>query len=113
MGPLLTVERFLQAANAREYDAMANLFGTVEGPFKGEPTEVELQMDLIANILQHRDYDIASEAAVPGRRHPATRVGVDLTIGREVVPNVGFVVVRSNEGRWLVEEIDLEKITGR
>lgn len=113
MGPLLTVERFLQAANSRDYQAMASLFGTADGPFDGERTEVELQMDLIARVLQHEDYGIASEAQVAGRVHATTRVGVDLTIQRETVPDVGFLVVRTDGGRWLVEEIDLEKITNR
>lgn len=113
MGPLLTVERFLQAANSRDYEAMASLFGTVDGPFEGERTDVEVQMDLISRILRHQDYSIASEGPVPGRQHPTTRVGVDLDIEGERVPDVGFLVVQSNQGRWLVEEIDLEAITNR
>lgn len=113
MGPLLTVERFLQAANAREYEAMASLFGTADGPFEGDRREVEIQMDLIAEILEHGDYGIANEARVPGREQPTTRIGVDLEIGSDTVPDVGFVVVQSRDGPWLVEEIDLEKITNR
>lgn len=113
MGPLLTVERFLQAANSRDYDAMASLFGTVEGPIEGDRNELEVRMDLLARVLQHRDYSIASEAPVPGRQNRTTRVGVDLQIGRDTVPDVGFMVVRSTGGRWLVEQIDTEKITSR
>ncbi|HSR43139.1 MAG TPA: hypothetical protein VLL48_13220 [Longimicrobiales bacterium] len=113
MGPLLTVERFLQAVNARDYVSMAALFGNAEGPIEGERTELEVRMDLMARILRHRDYGIASQDPVPGRQHPTTRIGVDLQIERQRVPDVGFMVVRSNDGRWLVEEIDLEKVTNR
>lgn len=113
MGPLLTVERFLQAVNARDYEAMASLFGNADGPIEGDDNELEVRMDLMARILQHEDYEIASEARVPGREHATTRLGVDLTIARERVPDVAFVVVRSRQGRWLVEEVDLEAVTNR
>lgn len=113
MGPPLSVERFLQAVNARDLDAMAGLFGTVDGPIKGSRTDIELQMDLIAGILKHEDYSIASQRSVPGRQAPTTRVGVDLDIAGDHIPDVGFMVVRTNQGRWLVEEIDLEAVTNR
>lgn len=113
VAPMLSVERFLQAANARDYDAMSRLFGTVDGPVQGERTTIELWMDTLARVLQHRDYRIVGESQVPGREHPTTRVGVDLTIGNEVVPNVAFHVVRTGEGRWMVQEIDIEAITNR
>jgi hypothetical protein len=62
MGPLLTVERFLQAVNGRDYEAMADLFGTADGSIEGDRTEIERRMDLMARILAHEDYDIATEA---------------------------------------------------
>ncbi len=113
VAPMLSVERFLQAVNARDYDAMARIFGTVDGPVEGERTTIELWMDTLARVLQHRDYRIVGESQVPGREHPTTRVGVDLTIGNEVVPNVAFHVVQTREGRWMVQEIDIEAITNR
>ncbi len=134
VAPVLSVERFLAAANARDLDGMARLFGTEDGPFietggslgcafkkmgswigLGDRCrtlqEVELQMDAIALVLRHEDYTVASEAAVPGRTHPTSRVGVDLTVGGRSIKDVPFVVVRTGEGRWLVEEIGLAKIT--
>lgn len=113
VAPQLSVERFLQAVNARDYDAMARIFGTVDGPVQGERTTVELWMDTLARVLQHRDYRIVGESQVPGREHATTRVGVDLTIGDEVVPDVAFHVVQTREGRWMVQEIDIEAITNR
>jgi hypothetical protein len=74
--------------------------------------EVELRMDAIAQILQHEDYSITSEARVPGRTAPTTRLGVNLRIRGRDIADVPFFVVQTGEGRWLVEEIVLEKITG-
>ncbi len=136
VAPMLSVERFLQAANARDLHAMAGIFGTADGPmietggsfgcaFKRMGSwiglgdrclsiqEVELRMDAIAQILTHEDYTITREAAVPGREHPTTRIGVNMRIRGRDYPDVPFLVVRSGEGRWMIEEIDLAKVTGR
>jgi hypothetical protein len=112
VAPVLSVERFLQAVNAQDYTAMARLFGTVQGPVTGEREEVELRMATIAQILRHEDYRIESERMEPGRAVVTRRVGVDLTIGGQVIPDVSFMVVQMENGRWMVQEIDLEKVTG-
>jgi len=39
-------------------------------------------------------------------------VGVDLTIDGRVIRDVAFLVVQTGAGTWMVEEIDLEKVTG-
>jgi hypothetical protein len=128
----LSVERFLQAANARDIESMGRLFGTTDGPildtgstvgcafkkigslFGGtacrKREEVEVQLDAIARLLRHEDYRITREQAVAGRLREATEVFVDLTIQGEVVPEVSFVVVQTSGGRWLVEEVDLERV---
>lgn len=136
VAPMLSVERFLQAANARDLDAMARLFGTASGPvadtggtlgcaFKkmgswiglgracSTRQEVELRMDAIARILQHEDYRIVAESQVAGRSTPTRRIGVDLTFRDSIVRDVPFFVVRSSGERWLVEQIDLERVTQR
>ena len=68
VAPALTVERFLQAANTRDLETMSRLFGTDDGPIEDRTRreEVELRMDVIAEILQHDDYEIISERRVPG-----------------------------------------------
>lgn len=134
VAPLLSVERFLQAANGRDLDTMSRIFGTHDGPigdtgstfgcaFKRmgswiglsdrcvSRVDVELRMDAIATILRHDDFRITGEQSVPGRVHPTSRVTVTLVRGGRTVPDVPFVVVRSGEGRWLVEQVDLERIT--
>lgn len=131
--PQLSVERFLQAANQRDLDAMGRLFGTAEGPlgdtgstfgcafkkigswFGGQACrtrqEIELRMDAIASILRHQDYTVTQQRMVAGRDHPTSQVLVDLRIDREsVVRGVPFVVVHGGDGRWLVQEIDLQRV---
>ena len=112
MAPMLSVERFLQAANARDFDAMASLFGTADGPVKRPAHELELQMATVAEILNHEDYQIVSERRAPGRVNPTNRIGVNILKEGQMIRDVGFMVVQTDDGRWFVESIDLEKITG-
>jgi len=136
VAPQLSVERFLQASNDRDYGSMARIFGTADGPmantgstfgcffkkigswFGGESCrrrqDVEVQMAAIANILAHTDYRIVDDEQVPGRAQATRRVLVDLTTRRGTVRGVPFVVVRSGDGQWLIEEIDLQQaMSGR
>ncbi len=128
----LSVERFLLAANQRDLPAMGNLFGTVDGPtmdtgnavgcafkrvgswFGGAPCvtdpEVEARMDLIASILTHQDYRVVREQRVAGLTAPTTRVLVDMTVYGESVSAVPVVVVQTPVGRWLVQEVDLQRV---
>ncbi|MFW6200488.1 MAG: hypothetical protein ACOC8K_07945, partial [Gemmatimonadota bacterium] len=75
--------------------------------------EVEVRMNAISQILRHEDYRIVSEEPVPGRENPTRRIGVNLTFPDTTVRDVPFVVVRSSGERWMVEQIDLERITQR
>jgi len=133
VGAQLSVERFLQAANQRDVQAMGRLFGTSDGSametgstfgcmfkkigswFGGSACtrkeDVEIRMDAIASVLQHQDYQIIEERRVAGRTAPTTRVLVDMTtdVGREVAA-VPFEVVRTGEGSWLVQRVDLERV---
>ena len=111
IAPQLSVERFLTAVNARDYESMAALFGTYDGPVEREWRELELQMATLAEILRHSDYRIVSERREPGRQHSTQRIGVTLTIGERTFPDVPFLVVQSRSGGWLIEEIDVEAVT--
>ena len=115
VAPSLTVERFLQAANTRDLETMSRLFGTSDGPIgdSGGREEIELRMDVIAEILQHDDYEIVSERRVPGTETLSNRIGVDMVMrGGGRVRDVGFTVVLESADRWLVNVIELGKITG-
>ena len=93
---------------------MSRLFGTDDGPIgdnRGR-VEIELRMDLIAEILQHDDYEIVSEIRVPGAELPSNRIGVDITLpGGQMIRDVGFTVVLESQSRWLINVIELVKIT--
>lgn len=128
----LSLERFLQAANDRDFQSMGRLFGTQNGPvwntgstfkcafkkigswFGGSActrkTDVEIRMDAIASIIRHEDYRIVREEMVAGRTSPTRRLLVDLTIDGQAVRGVPFIVVQTHEGRWLVEQVPLERI---
>jgi hypothetical protein len=110
VGAMLSVERFLQAANAGDFEAMQGLFGSYDGPIKGDRQELELRMAAIAEILRHDDYRIMGEEREPGREHPTTRVTVTLTKGGRPIEGVPFLVVRTEAGGWLVEQVDLAYI---
>ena len=135
VAPMLSVERFLQAANDRDVHSMGRIFGTSDGPiietggtlgcgFKkfgswlgiGERCltlqEVEIQMSLLAEILEHEDYTIVSEETVPGRVNPTTRIGVNMRVDGEDIDDVPFLVVQTGDRRWLVEEVGVTRITG-
>jgi hypothetical protein len=135
MGPALSVESFLQAANAQDLDSMARLFGTSDGPigdtggafgcmFKkmgswislgdrcSNYQEIELRMNAIAMMLRHDDYQLGNDQRVAGRTSPTTEIPVSLTRGNERFAGVPFTVVRSGSGSWLIEEIGLEAVTG-
>ena len=115
VAPSLTVERFLQAANTRDLDTMSRLFGTKDGPIAdtGTREEIELRMDVIAQIIQHDDYEIISERRVPGAEVPSNRIGVNLTLrGGTTVFDIGFTVVLQSDDRWLVNIVEVLKLTG-
>ena len=133
IGAQLSVECFLSAANQRDVRAMGRIFGTADGAamdtgstfgcafkkigswFGGQSCvkkqDVEIRMDAIASILQHQDYLITGEARVAGRTVPATRILVDLTTpdGAKAA-DVPFVVVQADDGRWMVEQVDLQAV---
>jgi hypothetical protein len=133
--PLTSLDRFLGAADDRDLVAMGYLFGTMDGPvantgstvgcgFKrfgswlgmGERCrswqEVELRLDLIATILEHDSYEVIESRPVAGKKARTTRFTVDLVRPRDTIRAVPFELVQAGQGRWLVEYIDLEKITG-
>src|SRR5690606_30105079 len=63
VAPVLTVERFLRAVNARDYETMARLFGNKEGPVRNRDPkpEVERRMFALASVLRHDDYTVEDE----------------------------------------------------
>jgi len=112
VAPVLTVERFLRAANARDYETMARLFGTKAGSVldRDPRPEVERRMFALASVLRHDDYAVEDKMPAPGRSSEAVLVVVRLQVGEQRIP-VPFTVVRSDKAGWLVENIDILRIT--
>jgi hypothetical protein len=108
----LVLEQFLRAANTKDLDTMARLFGTVDGPItvRDPADNVDIQMDLLATILRHQDYAIEGKRIVPGRRDEATLVNVRMTVDDRIA-TVPFTLVWSRNGSWLIEQIGIESLT--
>jgi len=111
IAPALVVERFLQAANRQDLETMARLWGNSEGLVidRDPRSEVEKRLYATALILRHDDYEIQGERIIPGRPD-ALQLIVRMHIDGRQVP-VAYTMVRSKNGAWLVESVDLEAIT--
>jgi len=113
LAPSLVVEQFMRAANGKDLDTMARLFGTKDGSAADHwgRDELEKRMFIYATELRHNDYEIVSEEMVPGRTDVATRLNVQLTRddGKFLVP---FTLVRYKGDTWLIEQFGLDVLTG-
>lgn len=111
-GAQLVVERFLQAANANDLPTMTRLFGTARKPIDElEPeTTAHRRMYVLASLLRHDDFAIQGQRVVPGRMDDATEVLVMIRRGQRqtMVPHL---VVRRDGGGWIIERIDVERLT--
>lgn len=111
--PAEVVEQFMQMATAKNYGQMGYVFGTRDGAILSrEPQpQVERRMFAIASILQNDRFVIRGQNSIPGRPEAdAVQLTVQVTQGGRS-RDVPFVAVRSSHGNWLVEQIDLEKLT--
>ncbi|MDX1393760.1 MAG: hypothetical protein R3195_05195 [Gemmatimonadota bacterium] len=105
------VGQFLDAAKRSDYQLMARLFGTRAGPAERTHgrVETEQRMYILASLLQHQSYSL--------RRMPVAeeegqqRVAADMVGTRNGDVSVPFVV-SNNNGRWFVEQIRTESLTG-
>lgn len=103
--PQLVVERFLQAVNVNDWDVMARLFGTRDQTIRERDGELraDRHMQILASLLRHEDFVVQSRGQVPGRED-ATSIVVEIVRNgqRTAIP---FVVVRKNDGGWIIQEI--------
>jgi hypothetical protein len=105
------VGQFLDAANRSDYRLMARLFGSIEGPAEQDlgRVEVEQRMFVLASLLQHASYSLREmEVAMEGGRR---RVIADIVGTRNGDVSVPFATA-SNQGRWFVEQIFTDALTG-
>lgn len=114
VGPTIAVERFMRHAAAKEYAQMGWIFGTAQGPLvrRDPPAEVERRMYALSTVLEHTTFAVQGESPVPGRAGAAVQLPVRLVQrGREYV--VPFTAVRGPDGRWFIEQIEVEAITAQ
>lgn len=112
VAPEAAVERFLRLVGDKNYVQMGWVFGTDDGPLirRDPPPEVERRMYALARVLEHTGFEVRSQSPVPGRSGNAVQLAVMLRQrAREL--EVPFTAVRGPDGRWFVEQIDIEKIT--
>ena len=134
LGPEDAVARFLEAAGRENHVAMAGLFGTAAGALgdsggagcalrrlrswtrAGDAcpsrTDVLRRMALIAALLD-RAVLRAARRAFPHASGGTVRLLVDLDMAGRLVRAVPFVVVRTDAGSWLVQEVALDKLGRR
>ena len=110
--PALLVERFLRAANANDLETMTRLFGTARQTIVEREGQMraERRMYVLASILRHRDYTIQGKETVPGRIMDAIELQVRIET-EDQTATVPFLVVRSNDGGWIIEQIGIEPLT--
>lgn len=108
------VERFLQLAGDDDYTGMGWVFGTSEGAIltRDPPAQVEQRMYAIASILEHDGFVVGNGSPVPGRLNDAIVFDVIITEGTRDL-RVPFTTVRGPGGRWFVEQVDIEAVTGQ
>ena len=105
------VGQFLDAAKRNDYQLMSRLFGTRDGPAVDRMgrIEVEQRMFVLAALLRHQSYSM--------RRMPVAeaegqqRLAVDMVGTRNGDITVPFITVVS-KGRWFVEQIQTEALSG-
>ena len=114
VAPSLVVEQFMRAVNSKDLIAMGGLFGTKDGPVseRDDRAIVEQWMFAIATVMKHDDYTLEGEQIVPGRMQDAKQLNVAMKIGERNV-SVPFILVQTKKNTWLIEQVDLKKITGQ
>ena len=105
------VGQFLDAAKRNDYQVMSRLFGTRDGPAERRlgRVEVEQRMYILSSILRHESYALRRMAVAEGEGQQ--RVAADMVGTRNGDVTVPFLTVY-NDGRWFVEQIQTEALTG-
>ena len=107
------ITRFLDAAQAENYQGMWTVFGTVDGPAieRFGVQETESRMIVLARLLKHDGYELrlANLAGLGSRRN---RYEVRMTGTRMGSVMVPFVTAQDDRGRWYVEQLQADRLSG-
>jgi hypothetical protein len=102
------VSRFMEAVADSNLTVMGQLWGTYAGPAAktNQPQDWERRIAIMRAYLQNESHRVVSDAP----EGSDTRHGVQVEIRRQlctwVVP---FTVIRTGDGNWLVNQVDLTK----
>lgn len=108
--PDAAVSRFLRAVADSNISAMAELWGTEDGPASEtrRPPEWHKRLELIRYYLRHDAARIVSSSVVPDQPN---RHAVVVQVARQgCTAMVPFVLVTRKRGGWLVNEIDIDAV---
>jgi hypothetical protein len=108
--PDAAVSRFMRAVADSNISAMAQLWGTEDGPagVTRRPPEWQKRLELMRYYLRHDAARIVSSAVVADQPH---RHAVVVQVAREgCTAMVPFVLVTQKRGGWLVNEIDIDAV---
>lgn len=107
------VVQFLDAAQEENYAGMWNVFGTAEGPAieRFGVQETEARMVVLSRLLKHRDYELRL-ANLAGLGPNRTRYEVRMAGTRKGDVMVPFVTTHDGLGRWYVEQLDADRLSG-
>lgn len=107
------VIRFLDAAQSENYEGMWTVFGTAQGPAieRFGVQEVEARMIVLSRLLKHDDYQLhLSNLAGLGPNRARYEVRMQGT--RKGVVMVPFVAAHDPQGRWYVEQLEADRLSG-
>lgn len=107
------IRTFLSAANQEDYQAMGRQFGTAEGPAEARMgiAELEQRMVVLAEVLRHDGITLA-RADLAQLGPDRARYVVRMTGTRNGEVDVPVVTVVSDRGRWYVEWLEVEALSG-
>jgi hypothetical protein len=103
------VRGFLTAAKEPDLQAMASLFGDVQGPARDAVNREDLEKRevIMARCLRHDQYDIVGDAPNPG----GGRNFVVNLVYKDLSRSSNFQVVMGPENRWYVQKFDPATLT--
>jgi hypothetical protein len=123
--PKAAVAAYVTAVAAQDLQAMSAVWGTADGSIRGQldSDEIMKREVVVVSMLKciRKDFTIASDAtAGPGKRsmmvdltYDPPAVNRDSTRTKPGLPltrSTNFMVVSDKNGRWFVQQLDLNKV---
>ncbi len=108
----VAVDRFLEAAGQKDYQAMRRQFGTRQGPAEADlgVNEVEQRMMVLGGLLEHDSFEIQRRDLARIGPHRARYVAT-VRGTRNGTVQVPVIAVQTADGRWFVERLVMDALT--